>query len=506
MLGRPPTQGPLMFEQIREFFEVKSIAKDAKEIPPDIGVLMVVQPQGLAPETAYAIDQFALSGGKVLAFVDPVAESSRQGNPMMMMAQGPPDLAEFGKLLKAWGVDFDAGKVAADRDRARRVQFGGGPRATVTSYVLWLALNRTNVDEKDVLVGDVKNLNFATAGILAKAADATTQFAPIVRTTSAGMEVPADSVSMMPDAVGLLRNYKAGGTPLVLAARISGDAKSAFPNGPPLPPAPETKADAKADATDAAKDKAGDKSADKAGKAQATKAADKKGAPAAKAAETKPEPAAAEDKKADAEPAKAPPPAKPHAASGKVNVIVVADTDFLHDQFWLDVRELLGQQVAIPSAHNGTFVLAALENLTGSDALISLRARGVADRPFDLVNDLRLEAEQRFRESEQALTARLNELQSKLADLKKQSDGENLVLSDKDRQEIEKFQADYLVVRRQLREVKRELRKDIDRLDGVLKFFNIAAVPLLIGAVGIGWAYRRRRSSVAQPQAGETQQ
>src|SRR5262245_7066958 len=138
MMGKAPTQGPLMVDQIKEFFEIKPIAKDAKEIPSDIGVLMVVQPEGLSQETAYAIDQFALSGGKVLAFVDPVAETARQGNQMFMMMQGPPDLAQFNKLLKAWGVSFDATKVAADKDRARRVQFGSGPGASVASYVLWL--------------------------------------------------------------------------------------------------------------------------------------------------------------------------------------------------------------------------------------------------------------------------------------------------------------------------------------------------------------------------------
>jgi len=502
MLGRPPTQGPLLIEHMREFFEIKSIAKDAKEIPADIGVLMVVQPEGLAPETAYAIDQFALSGGKVLAFVDPVAEMSRQGNPMFMMMQGPPDLSEFDKLLKAWGVAFDATKVAADIERARRVQFGSGPQASATNYVLWLGLNRSNFDDKDVLAGDIKELNFASAGFLAKAAEGTTQFAPIVRTTSAGMQVPADSVSMMPDAVGLLRNYKAGGTPLVLAARVSGEAKSAFPNGPPAPPAKEAKPETPDTAKDKAAEKAADKSAEKASKSPAAKAADKKSP--VKTAEKKADTPKREDKKADAEPAKTPPPAKAHVAAGKVNVIVVADTDFLHDQFWLDIREFVGQQVAVPTAHNGAFVLAALENLTGTDALISLRARGVADRPFELVNDLRREAEQRFRQSEQVLTARVKELQTKLAGLKKQSDGENLVLSDKDRQEIEKFQNDYLAVRRELREVKRELRKDIDRLDGVLKFFNIAAVPLLIGLVGTGWAYRRRRST--SPRQAEPQQ
>jgi len=510
MLGRPPTQGPLMLEHIREFFEVKSIAKDAKEIPSDIGVLMVVQPEGLSPETAYAIDQFALSGGKVLAFVDPVAEMSRQSNPMFMMMQGPPDLAEFGKLLKAWGVEFDPTKVAGDIERARRVQFGGGPNSKVASYVMWLGLKRGDLDEKDVLAGNIQEMNFATAGFLAKAAGATTQFSPVVRTSASAMQIPAESVSMMPDPTALLRNYQPGGTPLTIAARISGEAKSAFPNGA-LPPAAADKDKAGEKAGEAAPKAPDNKAVDKADKkaaaaaAKVDKAADKKTdtAPAAKTADAK----AAEAKAADgskAEAAKTPPPARPHVASGKINVVVVADTDFLQDQFWLDVREMLGQQVAIPNAHNGAFVLAALENLTGSDALISLRARGVADRPFDLVNALRREAEVRYLSSEQALTARLAELRTKLAGLQKEgSGGEELVLSDKDKQEIEKFRADLVSTQRELRHVKRELRKDIDRLDGVLKFFNIAAVPLLVGLAGIGWAYRRRRTAVPARQGEE---
>jgi ABC-type uncharacterized transport system involved in gliding motility auxiliary subunit len=480
MMGRQPTQGIVILEQIREFLEVKSLAKDAKEIPSDIGVLMVVQPEGLSPETAYAIDQFALSGGKVLAFVDPVAEMSRQSNPMFMMTQGPPDFTEFDKLLKAWGVAFDPQKLAGDIERARRVQIGGGPTAKVSSYVLWLGLKRDALDERDVLAGDIKELNFASAGVLTKTADATTQFTPVVHTTTSAMEVPAESVGMMPDPNALLRGYKPGGTPLTIAARVSGEAKSAFPNGAP-PPA-------------LAKDKAGetgaDKSADKA--AKAPEKSDKKGAAAAT-----PEPKADPD-------ATTAPPAKPHVAAGKVNVIVVADTDFLQDQFWLDIRELLGQQLALPTAHNNTFVLSALENLTGSDALISLRARGVVDRPFEVVNDLRREAEVHYLSSEQALTARLTELRGKLANLQKAGDGESLVLSDKDRQEIEKFRSDLVATQRELRRVKRELRKDIDRLDGVLKFFNIAAVPLLIGLVSIGWAYRRRRPARV-PQAAEHQ-
>ena len=89
-----------------------------------------------------------------------------------------------------------------------------------------------------------------------------------------------------------------------------------------------------------------------------------------------------------------------------------------------------------------------------------------------------------------ALTAKLKEVQDQLSKLEKAGEGENLVLSDKDRQAIEKFRAEMLVTRRELREVKRELRKDIDQLDGMLKFVNIA---------GRAAADRLRRRSVGRP-------
>jgi ABC-type uncharacterized transport system involved in gliding motility auxiliary subunit len=331
------------------------------------------------------------------------------------------------------------------------VQFGGGPRSSVTDYVLWLGLDRRNLDERDPLAANIERLNFASVGILSKAADAKTEFTPLIKTTVEAMEIPVSAVSMMPDAVGLLRDYKRGGKALTIAARVSGDAKTAFPDGKPAP-APEPKKD-------------GD---DKAATPPAT------------------------DKKADA-------PTKTQVTSGKINVVLIADSDFLQDQFWAEIREFLGQQVAVPNAHNSAFLLAALENLSGTDALISLRARGVTDRPFEFVDDLRRDAEQRFRNKEQELTARLRDVQTKLAHLEKEGSGDSVTLTDQERNEIEKFRGDMLVIRRDLREVKRELRKDIDRLGGVLKFANIAAVPLLIGIAGVAWAYRRRR--VVAPKA-----
>jgi ABC-type uncharacterized transport system involved in gliding motility auxiliary subunit len=233
----------------------------------------------------------------------------------------------------------------------------------------------------------------------------------------------------------------------------------------------------------------------------------------AKPADAKPDaakPDATKDAKAKDDKAEAAP-AKPQKTSGKINVIVIADTDLLSDQFWVDVRDFLGQQVAIPNASNAAFIVNALDNLSGSDALIALRGRGAEDRPFKLVNDLRRNAEQRYREKEQALTAKLKEVQDQLSKLESTNEGGNAILSESDRQAVEKFRGDMLAIRRELREVKRALREDIDRLDGWLKFTNIALVPLLIGFGGIGWAAMRRRRThpgapvVKTPSAGESE-
>jgi ABC-type uncharacterized transport system involved in gliding motility auxiliary subunit len=463
-------------EQIRDFFEIKTLAQDVKEIPADIDVLMVAQPDRLTAEAAYAIDQYVLGGGKILAFVDPVVETNARQGPMAMPSSGP--APEFIKLLKAWGIDFDPGKVAGDIANARRVQFGGGTRPIVTEYVGWLTLDRRSLDETDVLSGGVERLNLASPGFLTKAEGATTQVSPILVTSPQAMQIAAEKFGMMPDPVGLLRAYKPEGKALTLAARVAGTANSAFPDGAPKP---------------AKKDDEKAKDDDKA------KAEPPKEEPKAEAKDAKPK-----DEKADAAAA----PARPHKASGRVNAIVVADADLLNDQFWVEVRDFLGQQVAIPNASNAAFVVNALDNLSGSEALIALRGRGAEDRPFKLVNELRRDAERRYREKEQALTTKLKDVQDQLAKLERTGEGGSVILSDSDRQAIEKFRGDMLSVRRELREVKRALRQDIDRLDGWLKFTNIALVPLLIGVGGLGWAAVRRRranSASAKPvEGGET--
>jgi ABC-type uncharacterized transport system involved in gliding motility auxiliary subunit len=361
----------LILTQIREFFDVRPIDQNVKEIPPGIDALMIAQPTKLTPEAAFAIDQYALKGGKVLAFVDPSSETAYMQ--LLKQREGGEDV--FAKLLHGWGVNFNRKEVAADIRHARRVQFGGGPdgQGTVTDFVAWLGLDKSSINPKDVLSAGIEQINLASAGFLSKVDDASVKFSPILETSSDAEVVDVGQVGFGADPLALLRNYKSGGKKLVLAARLSGDIKSAFPDGPPKPTD---------DKGTSSKD---DKSADK-----TTPAADasKPASDAAKTADSKTSGKAAQPN---------------YIKSGQIHAIIVADTDILADRFWVTSQNVGGQNVAMPIAHNGAFVIGALENLSGSNALIALRGRGVKERPFTLVEDLRRNAERKIRSKEEAL-------------------------------------------------------------------------------------------------------
>ena len=183
---------------------------------------------------------------------------------------------------------------------------------------------------------------------------------------------------------------------------------------------------------------------------------------------------------------------------------MVADTDVLADRFWVQVQDFLGSRIAIPSAANGAFIVNALDNLVGSNDLISVRNRGSFIRPFQRVNAIRRDAELEFRQKEQELMQRLDETERRLLDLEKAKPGgeSSLILSPEQQQELVSFRQEKVAIRKDLREVRRNLRRDIDRLDARLKFVNIALVPILIGIGGLVaglWRARRRRFHSGAP-------
>jgi gliding motility-associatede transport system auxiliary component len=416
-----------ILRQLRETDDVETLPTAVAAIPSGIAVLMLVHPHKLPEKTLFAIDQFVLHGGKALVFVDPYSElAARSGE------SGAAVASDLEPLFKAWGLRLVPNTVAADRRDARRVVVPPGAGGGELPYIGWINLHGAALNREDVITANLRQVNLASAGIIEPLPAASTKFEPLISTSRDSMQLPADKVAGLPDVVGLLLRFKPSHTRYVLAARITGPAKTAFPGGPP----------------------------------EAAQAA-AKAAPAGDFV---------------------------RQSAGPINVVVVADTDLLDDRFWAQTENFFGRQVVVPLANNGDFVANAVEVLAGGRDLIGLRSRGTSARPFEVVKRIQRAADARYAAEQQALEKRLKATQAKLQELTTgEPAAANAPLTSEQEKTIQQFRATLLTTRRQLRAVRRAQRQDIERLKAALEFCDIALVPIIVAAAAIGLAAVRRR-------------
>jgi ABC-type uncharacterized transport system involved in gliding motility auxiliary subunit len=446
----------MIVDHLQKQFEIRPIDTKVEEIPKDIKVLLLVHPKHLGEETLYAIDQFVLKGGRLIVFVDPYSEAEQPpvdpNNPMAAMQA--PRYSELTKLFDAWGIEMVGKKVVGDMKLAQTVQVRkGGNKLERIKYPVWMALNSSDFfNAQDTVTAKIGNMLVASSGALMKKGNVGTDLVPLMESSDQAMLVDTDKIGPLSDPEELLNSFKPEGKKFTLAARVTGTVKTAFPDGKP-----------KQEETD--KDKKDQ---------EAEKDKDKEETPPLKES---------------AEP---------------INLIVVADTDLLEDQFWVRVQNFLGQRIALPFSANATFVSNAVDNLSGSNDLISVRNRGSFSRPFTAVEALQQEAEQSFREKEKKLQTQLQETDQKLRDLQNQKQKDNAVaLTAEQQQEIARFRDEKIKIRKELRNVQHELQKNIEGLEGWMKFINIGLMPLLIGIGGIILSlYRSRRKRGLQPVKG----
>jgi ABC-type uncharacterized transport system involved in gliding motility auxiliary subunit len=221
-----------IYEQLGQLFDIRHLGGDIDAIEPEIRLLLIAHPQGLTPKTLWAIDQFVLGGGKALVFVDPQSEAMamRQQRPMPGAAATASDLEP---LLKAWGVELVPDRIVADPQTARQVQLPVGGRQQVVDYLAWLSVPEWGLNRDEIATAELHTVNLATAGWLKAVEGAGTTLTPLVTSSADAMAADAETVRMFPDPIELIRSYQRGGVPMVMAARLSGPAKSAYPDAPP---------------------------------------------------------------------------------------------------------------------------------------------------------------------------------------------------------------------------------------------------------------------------------
>ena len=448
-MGGMGAQPWMVVDQIRQLFDLRSLHPKLEEIPEDIDVLMLVHPQNLPREALYAIDQYVLRGGRVVAFVDPYSETQQDAMAGGFMQPVASRRSEIDGLLSAWGVTLGE-DVVADLELALKVRMEQAGRVLTFDYPVWMNITPHTFDQEDIVTGNLANLGFGTPGYLEPAQGATTTFTPLVTTTPrAAQFTPEQVAAVTTDPRDLLDEYAPQDRPYTVVARVSGKVGTAFPDGRPV--------------LELSGDEDTSETAEEAGDAES---------------ETEPK---AEHLSESIE---------------EAQIILVADADMLADRFWVVVQEFLGSRIAIPSAANGTLVVNALDNLTGSGDLISVRNRGTFTRPFTRVVALKQQAERAFRAKEQELIAQLEETERRLVELEESNQGnDTLILTDAQRDELVGFRQERVRIRKELREVRRQLRADIEALESWLKFANIGLVPILIGLTGVlaGLVQLRRR-------------
>jgi len=488
--GAPPNpqsfQPPkpwFVIEQLESLYEVRHLPPaSTTEIDPEIDILVVIHPKGFSEELLFAIDQHVLRGGRAMVFVDPHCEHDQSqppgGNPMMAQRS-----SELDRLLEAWGVELVEGKLAGDAKNALAI---GGRDGRPVPYVVYIGASGDALNGEDFVTADLDSMNFLAAGILRGKDGATTTFEPLVQTTEESQEIDAMSVQFAPDPAGLLNNFLPRGEALTLAARISGPASTAFPDGPPGQPGqPDSLEEPLDDPFGDPFDALGDDPAGGEGKGGPRIDAQDPGADAAQDAPPAP------PEEPPQEEQEAPPQEEKQdwvSWSNDINVIVVADADLLADNAWVQLTPFLGTQLAQKLADNGTFFLNAIENLSGSSDLISLRSRGRSQRPFTKKQELERRADEAFRAREEALEAELREITQRINDLQKEKEAgaSQLILSPEQKEELERAYEKRLETRKELRNVKHQLNKDIERLGTWLKFVNVLLIPILILLGGVG--------------------
>ena len=230
--GRGPGGQPFASATLlRQTNTVKTVPLDAQVIDPDIQVLLVAEAQHLSPATLYAIDQFVMRGGKLMAMVDPwsetmAAQPSRTGMP-------PEDThSDLKPLFDAWGIQFDPTKVVGDLTGAWRVRTGGDDRVQAVSYVAWFNI-RDGLNHDDPATADLKDVTVASSGFIAKDPKAAIEFTPLLTSSDQSGLLSVDQVKM-PEPAKVLAGFKPEGGPRVIAARVRGVLKSAFTEPPPL--------------------------------------------------------------------------------------------------------------------------------------------------------------------------------------------------------------------------------------------------------------------------------
>ena len=436
-----------MAKPLRDAFEVINLPQSFDELPASIDVMAVVHPGMLNDRVLYELEQFLFRGGRAALFLDPKAESDRRGGPNDIASS----TASLKRLFDHWGINIPSAELIADRNLALRINAGSSSRPVPAPYLVWLNVGQDHLSRDDPVTNQLPALNLASVGHIVQRSDSPLTMTPLIVSSANSAILDVNTVrGLRPDVLGLLNSFRPDERTYVMAARLEGEVETAFADGPPTRRIP--------------------RAADSHDREQLSR------------------------------------------SNGPIHLVIVADSDLFDDRFWVQKQEFFGREVNQPVAGNASFVVNLIGHLAGSDELMQLRSRGVSQRPFERVIALKRDAERRLQGKERALQEKLKQIQTHISALEGVSNAQvdattgaspvSRSLSDSDRAEIGQRRREMLSIRKDLRDVQRGLRQDVERLETSLQFINIGLMPMLIAsialAVGLSRSFKRRRAYLGE--------
>ena len=444
-MGQQGSEPWTLINELGADYNVKRVEMDADKIDDDIKVLLVIYPKDITDKGQYAIDQFIMRGGKLVAFLDAqcVADNRQQQNPMLGNMGGGG--ATLDKLLKAWGIQFDPSKAVADLNYSMQLR---GRNNQPEQAPAWLGLTGDAINQDDVATSQIDSVWLPLSGAFTGTPAQGLKETVLLQSSRQSQLVEAFLANLSNE--GVLKDFKPSGVNYNLAIRLAGKFKTAFPDGLPAEKKDEAKPDAETNSV-------------------------------AKAAEKKPADSLKE-------------------TTADNSVVLVGDSDMLYDPFTLRRSDtMLGSFVSAMNA-NLTFAQNLVDQVSGDANLIAVRSRNTTSRPFTLIKQMEAAAEASGEAKMKQLQDSLAETQGKLNELQQQKKDKDqrFILSPEQHAEIENFRKQEAQVSKELNQMRKDLRKGVVSLETRVKWINILAMPLAVTMTGIVIALVKRKKTSAK--------
>lgn len=445
MMGMPPSPKQVFISELERDFEVVRVSGSSTKIDDEVKVLLVIHPKGLSESTEFAIDQFILRGGKVIALLDSYAYFDLIPTPQGMQPGGSSSNLE--RLTKAWGVTFETEKMLAD------LQFmtGKGNRALPTL----LTLNETAYSPTDIATAQLGEVLLAFTGAFTSSLTPGLKQVDLIKSSGYSELVSKEIAMEKGEQLGTM--IKPSGQSYPIAIRLEGQFKTAFPDGMPKSAVNES-----------------------ASKSPVVKADASKG-PASKEVDV------------------AVPVSEVLTQSKENNaVILIADSDFINDNVAVQIQEIFGQRIVYPTNGNLAFLQSLVDQFAGDAALVSLRARQSTSYPFTVIREMETRAQQAYVGKIKALEENLQKTRESLAEIQKNKSpaDSGAILNAEQLAQVENFKKTAAQTSQELKSLRKDLRADSEALQFWAKVLNIALIPLLVFLTGLGfyfWGSRRAR-------------